>query len=159
VALTLTSVAWVLPQGLQTVLFPRAASLDELASVGEVSERESDVAVAKAVRHSVLLTVAAAVLIIALLLIAVPLLYGPKFDETTNLGFVLLPGVLLLGIGKVLTSAIAGRGYPRYMLYSGLASALVTLGLYFALIPPFHAWGAAIGSSISYGLMSVLWLF
>ena len=31
VALTLTSVAWILPQALQTVLFPRAAGLDESA--------------------------------------------------------------------------------------------------------------------------------
>jgi len=158
VALTLTSVAWVLPQGLQTVLFPRAASLDESARLGEVSEQESDVAVAKAVRHSVLLTVPAALLISALLVVAVPVLYGPKFGETTSLGFVLLPGVLLLGIGKVLTSAIAGRGFPRYMLYSGVISALLTLALYLALIPAFHAWGAAVASSISYGLMALLWL-
>ncbi len=34
VALTLTSVAWVLPQGLGTVLFPRAASLEESALAG-----------------------------------------------------------------------------------------------------------------------------
>jgi O-antigen/teichoic acid export membrane protein len=158
VALTLTSVAWVLPQGLQTVLFPRAASLDESARLGEVSEQESDAAVAKAVRHSVLLTVPAALLISALLIIAVPLLYGPKFGETTSLGFVLLPGVLLLGIGKVLTSAIAGRGFPRYMLYSGVISALLTLALYLTLIPTFHAWGAAVASSISYSLMALLWL-
>ncbi len=158
VALTLTSVAWVLPQGLQTVLFPRAASLDESARLGEVSEQESDVAVAKAVRHSVLLTLPAALLISALLVVAVPVLYGPKFGETTSLGFVLLPGVLLLGIGKVLTSAIAGRGFPRYMLYSGVISALLTLAFYLALIPTFHAWGAAVASSISYSLMALLWL-
>jgi O-antigen/teichoic acid export membrane protein len=158
VALTLTSVAWVLPQGLQTVLFPRAASLDESARRGEVSEEESDVAVAKAVRHSVLLTGPAALLISALLVVAVPLLYGPKFGETTSLGFVLLPGVLLLGIGKVLTSAIAGRGFPRYMLYSGVISALLTLALYLALIPTFHAWGAAVASTISYSTMALLWL-
>ena len=29
VALTLTTIAWILPQALQTVLFPRVASLDE----------------------------------------------------------------------------------------------------------------------------------
>jgi O-antigen/teichoic acid export membrane protein len=159
VALSLTSVAWVLPQGLQTVLFPRAASLEESASTGTLSTDESDAALAKAARHSVLLTVPAALLISVLLLVAVPLVYGSKFSDTTLLGFVLLPGVLLLGVGKVLTSAIAGRGYPRYILYGGAISAPLTLGLYFALIPPFHEWGAAVGSSVSYGLTSLLWLF
>jgi O-antigen/teichoic acid export membrane protein len=45
------------------------------------------------------------------------------------------------------------------MLYGGASSASLTLALYFALIPPFHEWGAAVGSSVSYGLTSLLWLF
>jgi O-antigen/teichoic acid export membrane protein len=156
VALTLTGVAWVLPQALQTVLFPRAASLDESTRVGEVSADETDAAVAKAVRHGVLLTVPAALLISALLVIAVPLLYGTKFHDTTRLGFILLPGVLLLGIGKVLSSVIAGRGYPRYALWVAAMVVPVTLILYFVLIPMFDAWGAAIASSLSYALTAVL---
>jgi O-antigen/teichoic acid export membrane protein len=158
VALTLTGIAWVLPQALQTVLFPRAASLDEAAVAGEVSFEESDAALTKAIRHGVLLTLPAALLVGALLLVAVPLLYGGEFHDTTTLGFVLLPGVLMLGIGKILSSAIAGRGYPRYTLYVGLISVPLTVGLYFALIPPFDAWGAAIGSSVSYGLTALLTL-
>jgi O-antigen/teichoic acid export membrane protein len=157
VALTLTSVAWVFPQGLQTVLFPRTASLDESMLVGELSTDESDAALGKAARHGVLLTIPATLLISVLLLVAVPLLYGGKFAETTPLGFVLLPGVLLLGVGKVLTSAIIGRGYPRYILYSGAISVPLTLALYFTLIPAFHEWGAATASSISYGLTALLW--
>jgi O-antigen/teichoic acid export membrane protein len=158
VALTLTGVAWVLPQGLQTVLFPRVASLDEATRAGDMSIEESDASLAKAIRHGVLLTLPAGFLISVLLLVGVPLLYGPKFHDTTWLGFVLLPGTLMLGVGKILTSATAGRGYPRYQLYSGAISVPITLALYFGLIPPFHAWGAAIGSSISYALTSLLWL-
>jgi O-antigen/teichoic acid export membrane protein len=156
IALTLTSVAWVLPQGLQTVLFPRVASLDESTRTGEVSSDESDAAVAKAVRHSVLLTIPSAALISGLLLLAVPLLYGSEFHQTTKLGFILLPGVLLLGIGKVLSSAITGRGFPRYALYITAVSMPLTLGLYFLLIPPYDAWGAAVASSVSYALSAVL---
>jgi O-antigen/teichoic acid export membrane protein len=156
VALTLTGVAWVLPQALQTVLFPRTASLDESTRVGEIPAGETDAAVAKAVRHGVLLTVPAALLISALLLIAVPVLYGTKFHDTTRLGFILLPGVLLLGIGKVLSSAIAGRGYPRYALWVAAIVVPVTLILYFVLIPMLDAWGAAIASSLSYALTAVL---
>lgn len=159
IALTITGVAWVLPQALQTVLFPRVASLDEASAVGQIAARESDAALAKATRHGVLLTLPAGLLIAALLLVAVPLLYGPKFTETIKLGFVLLPGVLLLGIGKVLSSAIAGRGHPRYTLYTAVASLPVTLGLYFWLIPAYHAWGAAAASSISYALSALLALF
>jgi len=156
VALTMTAVAWVLPQALQTVLFPRAASLDEAALTGEITADDSDAAVAKAVRHSVLLTVPAALIIVALLLIAIPVLYGSKFHESIALGFVLLPGVLLLGIGKVLSSAIAGRGYPRYTLTVAAITMPLTLGLYFLLIPLYDEWGAAVASSLSYALSAVL---
>jgi len=156
VALTLTSVAWVMPQGLGTVLFPRVASLDESALTGAITTDESDAALAKASRHGVLLTLPAALLISALLLIAVPLLYGSKFSETTKLGFILLPGVLLLGIAKVLSSAIAGRGHPRYTLYISMISVPITLALYFSLIPAFDEWGAALASSISYALAALL---
>jgi O-antigen/teichoic acid export membrane protein len=159
IALTITGIAWVLPQALQTVLFPRAASLDESAVTGEVSAAESDDAVAKAVRHGVLLALPTALFVALLLLVAVPLLYGGKFHDTTPLGFVLLPGVLLIGVGKILGSAIAGRGYPRYALYGGAVSVPLTLGLYFGLIPQFDAWGAAVGSSISYAFSALLGAF
>jgi O-antigen/teichoic acid export membrane protein len=156
VALTLTSVAWVLPQALQTVVFPRAASLDEAAVVGEATSAESDEAVARAIRHGVLLTVPAGIAVAVLLAVGVPLLYGHSFHQTIPLGFVLLPGVLLLGIGKILGSVVTGRGFPRYALYTAAISLPLTLGLYLGFIPPFHAWGAATASSLSYGLSAVV---
>jgi O-antigen/teichoic acid export membrane protein len=156
VAITITGIAWVLPQALQPVLFPRAASLDESAATGEVSSTDSDVAVAKAVRHGVLLAVPTALFVAVLLLVGVPLLYGGKFHQTIPLGFVLLPGVLLIGVGKILGSAVSGRGYPRYALYGGAIAVPLTLALYFGLIPVFEAWGAAVGSSLSYAFSAVL---
>jgi O-antigen/teichoic acid export membrane protein len=158
VALTLTSVAWVLPQALQTVLFPRAASLEEAAVTGELTDADSDDAVARALRHGVLLMAPAGIAVAALLLVAVPLLYGPSFHQTIPLGFVLLPGVLLLGVGKIVGAAVTGRGYPRYALYGVAITVPVTLALYLGLIPPFHQWGAAIASSVSYAFGALVGL-
>jgi O-antigen/teichoic acid export membrane protein len=158
VALTLTGIAWVLPQAMQTVVFPRAASLDASFAGGEISSVESDEAIAKAIRHGVLLTLPTALVVSVLLLVAVPLLYGGAFADTTPLGFIMLPGVLLLGVSKILGSAIAGRGFPRYALYGGAITVPLTLGLYFGLIPPFDAWGAAVGSSLSYTFTALLGL-
>jgi O-antigen/teichoic acid export membrane protein len=156
IALTLTSIAWVLPQALQTVLFPRTASLAASTLAREVSPEEADEAVARAIRHGVLLTIPTALFVIGLLTIAVPVLYGRRFHETIVLGFIMLPGVLFLGVAKILAAAIAGRGKPRYTLYSSLISVPLTLGLYFALIPMAGARGAALGSCISYLLTSAL---
>jgi len=156
VAVSITALAWVLPQALQIVLFPRTADLDESARTGEVSTEESDSSLAKALRHGVLLTVPAALIVSVVLLVGVPLLWGSKFSESTWLGFVLLPGVLLLGIAKLVGTAVIGRGHPRYGLYGGAITMPVTVVLYFALIPPFHAWGAAAASSVSYAFSTLL---
>jgi O-antigen/teichoic acid export membrane protein len=159
VALTLTSIAWILPQALQTVLFPRAASLDESAVTGDLSSVESDEAVARAIRHGVLLSLPAGLAVAVLLLVGVPLVYGHRFHETVPLGFVLLPGVLLLGVGKIVGSAVTGRGQPRYALYGAGIGLPLTLGLYLGLIPAFDAWGAAIASSLSYAATAIVGVF
>ena len=155
VALTLTSIAWILPHGLQTVIFPRTASLDAGVQAGEVSVEESDEGAARASRHSVLLMIPAG-LLVGVLLALVPLIYGRSFDRTVALGLVMLPGVLALGTGKVLSSVVAGRGKPRYNLYNGLVVAAITLALYFTLIPAYGVWGAAIASSLSYFATAVI---
>jgi len=155
VALTITGIAWILPQALQTVVFPRAAGLEADAAAGIVTSQDADDAVARVSRHTVMLLPPAAIVVTLLLGVAVPLLYGPKFHDSFALGMIMLPGVLALGLGKVLMSVVIGRGYPRYALYSGLVTVPITLGLYFALIPALGAWGAALGSSVSYGLTSV----
>jgi O-antigen/teichoic acid export membrane protein len=155
VAVTIVQVAWILPHGIQTVLFPRAASLDAATQAGTLTAADSDAAMARATRHTVLLLVPSAV-IVALLLALVPIIYGRKFDETVLLGLILLPGVLVLGVGKVLSSVIAGRGRPRYNLYNGLMTCVVTIGLYFWLIPRYGEWGAAVASSISYAATTLI---
>lgn len=149
VALTLTSIAWFLPHGIQTVIFPRTADLHAAAQAGEVSTEENDSAVTRGTRHSVLLLLPSGA-VVAMLLALVPVIYGSRFEETVALGFVLLPGVLALGVGKVLASVVAGRGAVRYNLYTSAITACVTLGLYFWLIPRYGAWGAAAASSLSY---------
>jgi O-antigen/teichoic acid export membrane protein len=155
IAVTITAIAWVLPHGLQTVLFPRTASLDSAVQAGRLEAAESDAAAARATRHSVLLVVPAGA-IVAVLLGVVPLVYGPKFTETVWLGFVLLPGVLALGVCKVLGSVVTGRAGPRYMMYTAGIGAAVTIALYFTLIPAYHEWGAAAASTVSYAFTTVL---
>jgi O-antigen/teichoic acid export membrane protein len=155
VAVTVVQIAWILPHGIQTVLFPRAASLDAAERAGDLTAADTDAVMARAIRHTVVLLVPSAVIVTALLLF-VPVVYGHKFDETVLLGLILLPGVLVLGVGKVLSSVIAGRGRPRYNLYNGLMTCVVTVGLYFWLIPRYGEWGAAIASSISYAVTTLV---
>jgi O-antigen/teichoic acid export membrane protein len=150
VAVSLTALGWILPHGLQPVLFSRTSSLDANVQRGYVSAGDSDREVTRACRHLVVLLLPTAAMLALLLVFAVPLVYGPGFDATTGLGFILLPGVLAVGLAKVLSVVITGRGRPIYTLYVSGATAAVTVALYAALIPALGASGAALGSTLSY---------
>jgi O-antigen/teichoic acid export membrane protein len=102
-----------------------------------------------------LLIPTAAALVFALLVL-VPLLYGSSFDRTTELGLILIPGTLALGLARVLVAVTSGLGHPQYSLYGRLIDMPITTVLYFVLIPAHGATGAAVASSISYALTGVI---
>jgi O-antigen/teichoic acid export membrane protein len=149
IAVSITALGWLLPNAFQTVLFPRIATLDAAAGKADIATEDSDASAARAVRHAVLIMLPTAV-VLAGLVVVVPLVYGRGFARSTSLGFILIPGVIALGIAKVLSAVFSGRGFPRYALYTTAITVPITLGLYGLLIPHFHATGAALASSLSY---------
>ncbi len=156
VAATVTSIALVLPQAVATTVMSRTAALEGAVGRGEIEPRHADISDARAVRHTVILLPAAAVGVSLLLLVAVPLLYGDAFNTAIRLGFILLPGTLLLGLARVLGSVLMGRGHPRYPLFNVLLTVPPTVTAYVLVIPGSGATGAAIVSSASYTLSALI---
>jgi len=78
------------------------------------------------------------------------LVYGPEFSPAYWPLLALLPGVILLGGGKVLTNEIAGRGYIHYNSINAGLSLIITLTLDLLLIPRWGIMGAAVASSVAY---------
>jgi O-antigen/teichoic acid export membrane protein len=154
VAVAVTTVMWLLPRALADVLFPRVAAL---TARGDASGEEARAFVeAKSLRHSVVIVVCSAgALAAALLLLVVPV-YGPDFRPAIDLGLILLPGSACIALGGMLSSAVAGRGHPGYLLGITLVTTPVTVVLYATLIPALDATGAALASSISYAASFVL---
>jgi O-antigen/teichoic acid export membrane protein len=159
VALSVTALAWVLPAALETVIFPRTADLHAAQGRGEISREESDTATAKAVRHSVVLLMPSAVIVLLLVLVAVPILYGPEFRKSVWFGLILIPGVLALSLGKSLSAVITGRGRPQVALWITAITVPLTIVLYLVLIPILDGYGAALGSTLSYATSTGLALF
>jgi O-antigen/teichoic acid export membrane protein len=158
-AVSLTMLAWLLPTAIGQVLLPRTASLDSAAEIGEMRRDEADAAAARVIRHTVLLQGPTAVVISILLLGGVPLIYGHEFTQTVALGFLLLPGVLAASVAKVVSPVITGRGFPIYSVYNVLITVPVTLILYLTMIPLLDAAGAAIASSASYALTTIIAMY
>jgi O-antigen/teichoic acid export membrane protein len=108
-----------------------------------------------AVRHSVLISAAATLLVIPILAIA-PLVWGPGFGRTLGLGLILLPGVAMLGVGRVMVAAFTGEGAANEALFVGLVSFPLTFIAFMLVIPDHGSTGAAIVSCCSYIVASVL---
>jgi O-antigen/teichoic acid export membrane protein len=69
---------------------------------------------------------------------------------------ILLPGVVLLGAGKILTNDIAGRGFPQYNSITSGISLVATVLFDLIFIPKYGVVGAALASTLSYTLTFIL---
>ena len=153
VSVAITSAGFILSQSLATVVLPRSAALRGLEGTDApvVSERTA----VSAVRHAVLVS-ALAVALLAVFLLFVPLLWGGDFRKAIPYGLILLPGVALLGVGRVMVASFTGRGHPHYALAVGLLSFPATLVAYLLVIPDYGTTGAAVVTSISYAAAALL---
>lgn len=154
VAVSVTSVMWLLPQALSDVLFPRVAALS--ARRGPAGAEARAFVEAKTLRHTTLVVVVAGLVLAAALELLVVPVYGPDFRPAIDLGLILLPGVALFGLAGPLSATIVGRGHPGYLLATTLVATPLTLALYATLIPALDATGAALASTISYAASFLL---
>ncbi len=159
VALSVTALGWILPAALETVIFPRTADLHGAHLRGEIAAEESDRATVRAIRHSVILLVPATIAVLLLVVVAIPVLYGSEFGKSVWLGLILTPGVIGLALGKSVSAVVTGRGRPHYALWTVAITVPLTIVLYLTLIPLLGAYGAALGSTVSYLTSMGLGLF
>ena len=98
------------------------------------------------VRHAIALSLPTALAIAVLLAVGVPILYGSEFSATVGLGFILLPGALALGVGRVMLSAVIARGHSRWAAWIAAVAVPGAMAGYLLLIPELGDTGAAISS-------------
>jgi O-antigen/teichoic acid export membrane protein len=154
VTVSITSLVWIVSQPLASVVLPRNAMVTAASDPG-LSPVIPESGQNTAVRHSVLVSAAATLAVIPLLLIA-PFIWGPGFGRVTELGLILLPGVALLGVGRVMVAAFSGRGAANEALLVGLVSFPLTFVAFLLVIPDHGVTGAAIVSCCSYVVASLL---
>jgi O-antigen/teichoic acid export membrane protein len=156
VALSTTSVAWVLMAAFAISALPRSARMHAEHGRAALEAADRDAGDARTIRHTVLVIPAVAAAELLLLTVGIPLFYGAGFDRSIVLGMILLPGSLLLGVGMAAAAALLGRGRTRAVLKVGLAVVPATIGAYLLAIPAGGATAAAIVSSASYAAYALL---
>ena len=154
VTVSITSLVWIVSQPLASVVLPRNAMVTAAADPG-LTPVIPESSQSTAVRHSVVVSLAAGLAVIPILALA-PLVWGPGFGRTLTLGLILLPGVVLLGVGRVMVAAFTGAGAANKALLVGLVSFPLTFIAFLIVIPDHGSTGAAIVSCCSYILASAL---
>ena len=153
VTVSITSLVWIVSQPLASVVLPRnagiAAADPGLAPELPASEQNA------AARHSVVVSLAAGLAVVPILALA-PFVWGEGFEDTLRLGLIMLPGVVLLGIGRVMVAAFTGAGAANQALLVGLVSFPLTFIAFLLVIPDHGSTGAAIVSCCSYVAAALL---
>jgi O-antigen/teichoic acid export membrane protein len=150
IAVAVGELPWHLPAAVATILFPWVADM----------KREDATRFSAYIMRNILFVTTIMGIILALIgrsLIAI--LFGSAFDESTALLYVLLPGILALGITRILGGYFQGIGRPELGTLMVSFSFIETITLDLLLIPRMGAMGAAIASSVSYISSTVVGLF
>lgn len=151
IAVGLVEKLWMISYAASTVLFPRVAAETE-------EERKNEFTLL--VARTVLWTTAFGVLILAVLgRWVIITLFSEAFLPAVNALRALLVGVVTLSVGRVLANDIAGRGFPRFNIYSGIVAVATNIILNMIWIPRYGISGAGWASTVSYTVSFVISLF
>lgn len=150
IAVAIAELPWHLPSAAATVLFPWIAD----------KKREDAASFTSYVLRNVLFVTIIIVLILGLCgRLVITLLFGAAFRESIILMYVLLPGILALGITRILGGHFQGSGRPELGTMMVAFSFVETVILDIILIPRMGVLGAAIASSIAYMTSALVGLF
>lgn len=149
-AVGIAELIWLIPNSTMTTLFPTIAAS---------KKKDKSLVTVQACRWSLMLLLFVCLGALIFGKLAITILYGKAYLPSYQPMLWLLPGVFLFPIFKLLTVDLAAQGYPIYGTITSLVALFVNIGLNLFLIPSFGAEGAAISTSISYGIMSLMSIY
>jgi O-antigen/teichoic acid export membrane protein len=138
-----------IPEATGTVMFPRLAGS---------SERDAHRATTRVCRHTLFVLALGVIAFAVGGPIAIPLLYGHRFDGAVRPLLILLPGLLMAALYQLLTRNFTSRGKQEINIVAALLALGLNVGLNVLLIPRWGIAGAALAHGLSYGAAALLLL-
>ncbi len=150
IGVTLAELLWQLPTVLSFVIFAHGVSVTDQAKFsGQVW---------RAAWWFTVAAFGAAVIIAILVPYVVPLIYGDAYAPSVLVIWALLPGIVVAVAFKTLAGDLAARGRPLVGAGAFSVALIVNVPLNLILIPSHGVLGAAISSSISYCIGTLIFL-
>jgi len=142
-AVKLVQLFWILPALFATIIFPKVSSSKQDFNHEQLGTL---------IRVLNTTNVVAALVCFLLAPVVISVLFGTVYDESILPFQILLPGIVLFSITTVLAAYFAGMGQLKINFFGSLLCAVVILVLDLFLIPQKGIAGAAIASSVGYGV-------
>jgi O-antigen/teichoic acid export membrane protein len=152
IAVRMAEQIWLISRSVSTVIFPRLSAMAE----DDAARRAFTPLMGRMVLHITLI----ASLLLALL--AHPLLlifFGREFTGAETALLILLPGIVLMSLGRVIANDFAARGWVGINMLLAFFVLLANTMANIILIPKYGFFGAAIATTLSYTLNVSLRLF
>lgn len=146
-AVSLGELLWQFPNAVGFVIFPKS-SATRPEEMNRITPKILNITLGITGLTAIALALAGPFLI--------KLIYGPAFAASYQPLLALLPGIVLMGGGKVLANEIAGRGHQHYNSINAGLSLVLTILLDLTLIPRYGAVGAAVASSLAYSAFFIV---
>lgn len=148
---SLAEKTWFLPGPLAGTAQPR---------IGERSKQQSVKLVAKVSRHSILLALTVGIPLLIIVPWVIPLLYGKEYIPTVIPLLILIPGTVFVLVDQVISSYFTyQRGKPQIPSIVALVSLIIYIPFSIIMISRMGIIGAAITSTVTYMLASLIMLF
>jgi O-antigen/teichoic acid export membrane protein len=145
IAVSLTALPLPLVSAVGNVAFPRLAAQ---RVVTEGTRRMQ--------RHAIIASAGVAVaMLLPLSLVApwlVQILFGARYSGAVPMIWMLAPGAVFLACGQVVGDLLRGRNHPAVVAWAQGLAAVFTVLLLIALLPLVGVYGAAIASTVAYGV-------
>ncbi|MBN1153250.1 MAG: oligosaccharide flippase family protein [Dehalococcoidia bacterium] len=153
VGVALAEQLWLVSQAASTVLFPRVSAETNSQRLKEFTPLVS--------RTVLIVTSFGALVVFVVSRWVVELLYTHTYLASVAPLQILLPGIVALGVSRVLANDMSGRGRPELNLYVAVVTVVSNVVLNALWIPRLGIAGAALASSVSYSVSFAvtLWIY
>ncbi len=147
VAVSIAEILWYFPRAVGTVIVSQTPRL---------TANTANAVTPKICRSVLFASFLGAVALFALGKYIIIIPFGSSFLPALHALWLLLPGVTAFAVTNVLVNELAGRGKPVVMLICSGVSLAVNIPLNLLLIPLWGIEGAALASSVSYTVTSIV---
>lgn len=114
--------------------------------------------ISRGIRTTLLASLGACLVVAVLAPPLVPFVYGREFADAVTPLLLLLPGTVLFCMSMVAASFLAALGRPGRLTFAELAGVAVSLACLPVVVPRYGIRGAAVLSTLSYGLVLAMYL-